>query len=409
MAKLSAEADELYVKCMEVAATTADPSAREFTQVELEALTAWSSEVLLRLITELTDHLLMRSFKVSNQIHWCCRSKDLAASLSTLSEQERIVFGHIEDSNIVGVWVKRIKAITQIPPNEVQKAVGKLERMGLVKGIRSVNNLAQRLYMLAHLAPSEKVTGGSFYDNGVLDESMVEEMRNLIVFHVRTRSWIDARRKARQGSSTIDLEDDEHHDTSQSRKRKRAVESIEPGSESVNGKHKNEVFLDDSDSEDQAARQQIATGKKRKLDAGDIEDGGMPSKSRRREEARTYQLAYPHGYTNYPTVRSILEFLQGCEALRESKRQTLTVEEVQCLLNVLVWDDKLEKIRNGYRTVRGVEFSQPGASEFEPQNNLAGNGLTEVPCGRCQLFDLCQEGTKVSADSCVYYAEWIST
>ena len=36
-----------------------------------------------------------------------------------------------------------------------------------------------------------------------------------------------------------------------------------------------------------------------------------------------------------------------------------------------------------------------------------GNGLTEAPCGRCPVIDLCGKGGAINAASCVYYTEWL--
>jgi len=36
-----------------------------------------------------------------------------------------------------------------------------------------------------------------------------------------------------------------------------------------------------------------------------------------------------------------------------------------------------------------------------------GNGLTEVPCGRCPVFELCEEGGPVSPANCVYFDQWL--
>lgn len=36
-----------------------------------------------------------------------------------------------------------------------------------------------------------------------------------------------------------------------------------------------------------------------------------------------------------------------------------------------------------------------------------GNGLSEVPCGRCPVFNLCEVGGPVNAEECVYLDEWL--
>lgn len=270
-----------------------------------------------------------------------------------------MVFTIIEDADRTGIWIKKIKTVTNVPPNEVQKAVAKLEKVGYVKGFRSIKAPAQRMYMLAHLMPSDDVTGGSFFDAGELDQSLVEELYNLIIFRVRHESWIESKRRIKR--EAIHIDDDGH---------KRPRESIEDRHGST---------------------------KRRKHD---IED--LPKRS---EITEVVQLAYPAGTKDYPTAADVHEFIMTSNAMRESKKETLSVEEIQGLIDVLVWDDKLEKIRGGYRTVRGVDYRP--VLDDEPMD-VARNGLTDVPCGRCQVMGLCQEGTRVSAATCVYWQEWLT-
>ena len=69
---------------------------------------------------------------------------------------------------------------------------------------------------MAHLVPSEEVTGGTFYDAGDLDEGLIEELGNVIVFHVRQMSWGEQERsrrrrvkRERERSPPILIEDEE--------------------------------------------------------------------------------------------------------------------------------------------------------------------------------------------------------
>lgn len=34
-------------------------------------------------------------------------------------------------------------------------------------------------------------------------------------------------------------------------------------------------------------------------------------------------------------------------------------------------------------------------------------GWSEAPCGRCPVFDFCQEGGPVGPSGCEYYGEWL--
>ncbi|KAK6432166.1 34-kDa subunit of RNA polymerase III (C), partial [Oleoguttula sp. CCFEE 5521] len=208
--------------------------------------------------------------------------------------------------------------------------------------------------------PADDVTGGSFFDAGDLDESLVEELSNLIVFHVRGQSWVDVKRRSRR-EAPLDVDEEEGQERS---------------------------------------------GQKRHTGSGgDIEDA-PPAKQRKREPEVT-QMAYPAGSRGYPTAESIHDFVTNSNAIRPTKAASLTVQEVQGILKVLVWDGKLEKVGAGYRTCLGVSYKVPGSYDFDDREGEVGNGLTEAPCGRCPVFDLCAEGGPVNAGNCIYFDQWL--
>ena len=74
--------------------------------------------------------------------------------------------------------------------------------------------------------------------------------------------------------------------------------------------------------------------------------------------------------------------------------------EVSQLLDILCWDGRLEKIRNGrsYKAIRRVAGEDVAVLE---------NGLTESPCGRCPVFDICEDDGPVNARTCEYFQDWL--
>jgi DNA-directed RNA polymerase III subunit RPC6 len=50
---------------------------------------------------------------------------------------------------------------------------------------------------------------------------------------------------------------------------------------------------------------------------------------------------------------------------------------------------------------------QAGKETISMGAEATGNGLTETPCGRCPVFDLCEEGGPVSPSNCVYFVQWL--
>ena len=104
-------------------------------------------------------------------------------------------------------------------------------------------------------------------------------------------------------------------------------------------------------------------------------------------------LPMPPGYTGYPTLA---ETTKAINASGLTTGVVMKEAEMQQLLDVLCWDGRLEKIgsRKGYKSIR-----QTG-EEYE-------NGLTEAPCGRCPVFDVCEEGGPVNARTCEYFQDWL--
>jgi DNA-directed RNA polymerase III subunit RPC6 len=366
MSKLSPEGSQRHDACIKAAEASSEGLGKKhFSQHDLMKL--WDVPDIaqvLAAVNELTQHSLIRTLKADRTLVWAPRPKEVAAALSNFEKDERIIYEAIENSEATGIWLKRLKQNTGVAPGNVPKIIKKLETTQLIKSIKSVKSPAQRIYMLFHLAPAEDITGGSFFDAGDLDESLVEELSNLIVFHVRSQSWYDVKRKSRRerDSSPIDLDNDSGAETS---------------------------------------------GQKRKRNNGDIEDATPPRKRPSAPQPQITQLAYPVGSRQYPTAESIHNFVTNSNAIRPTKAASLTVREVQEIVNVLVWDDKLEKVAGGYRTCLGVSFKVPGAFDYDDRDDPVGNGLTEAPCGRCPVFDLCAEGGPVNASNCVYFDQWL--
>lgn len=220
--------------------------------------------------------------------------------------------------------------------------------------------------MLAHLAPSEDVIGGSWYSDGDLDTGLITEVGNLIIFHVGQSSWAEGKNKPRIKHERVTspaVVVDDAPTTNGSKKRKAS--------------HTNDI-------EEPPTKQH----KKRSRSSDPETDISTP---------------FAPGRT-YPTTAAIHTFITNAGILDPIKSSSLTVAEVQDVINVLVWDERLEKVGEGYRTVMGTKMQQDMHDDFE---DAAGTGLTQSPCGGCPVFDLCGKGGPVSADNCVYYARWL--
>ena len=104
-------------------------------------------------------------------------------------------------------------------------------------------------------------------------------------------------------------------------------------------------------------------------------------------------LPMPPGYTGYPTIP---EITKAINASGLTTGVVMKEAEMRQVMDVLCWDGRLEKIGTGrgYKSIRQVD------ENYE-------NGLTEAPCGRCPVFDICEEGGPVNARTCGYFQEWL--
>jgi DNA-directed RNA polymerase III subunit RPC6 len=103
------------------------------------------------------------------------------------------------------------------------------------------------------------------------------------------------------------------------------------------------------------------------------------------------------GFQGYPTLSEITRAINASGLSGVIMREA----EMGQLLDVLRWDGKIEKIPDskGYKAVRQV-----GAWDGA---NVA-KGVTEAPCGRCPVFDICEDNGPVNAKTCEYFEDWLN-
>ncbi|EWC43587.1 hypothetical protein DRE_01474 [Drechslerella stenobrocha 248] len=104
-------------------------------------------------------------------------------------------------------------------------------------------------------------------------------------------------------------------------------------------------------------------------------------------------VPFEAGYTGYPTLSAITTWVKN-SSLTEVD---LTEVDIKALLDVLIYDGKLERVIGGtaYKAIKKVEGG-------------GGHGFTEAPCGRCPVFDLCNEDGPINAANCVYFDKWLA-
>ncbi|KAB2574541.1 putative dna-directed rna polymerase iii subunit rpc34 protein [Lasiodiplodia theobromae] len=338
--------DQLYDKCAE------RPPGTIFFQEDLSLFNiAKDVEELVRICQELVDsHLFELLEKGHNNwdrvLCWRLRSREDAAKLRGMDPNERLVYSHISSAEDQGMWTRTIKAKTNFHQTVINKALKSLEGKRLVKSITSVKHPGRKIYMLAHLTPSEEVSGGPWHTDGELDIELIEQISTVILNYVEQNSWVEQK---------------PHHVSKADIKRK-----------------KEQAQRSASNAVPEAPKYRPALGR----------SGGL-------------LLPHPPGYRNYPTASSILEFIEKSGVI---EGVVIREMDLRSLLDNMVFDGKIERMgAMGYRSVRGA---MEAANDAELAEGY-GNGLTQAPCGRCPVFNLCEEGGPVSASNCEYFEEWL--
>ncbi|KAI0474148.1 RNA polymerase Rpc34 subunit [Xylariaceae sp. FL0804] len=386
---------QLYSACED--ASAGDPD-KLFTQEDLVALDVVPPKELKKLllvVTLLTNEKLFAPVHLQSGLAWRLRPEAEAAKYKQLTSHDQVlVYEIIDAAGAEGAWQQDIKRRLNLQDNALRKALRDLESKRLVAQFATVENMSKKMWIKTNVKPSSRATGGPWYTDQFLDEAFIDALQGVVM------SFIKDRGSYRSSSSKGDLH---HH------RRPGSASPVLPKKVISGG-----------------ASQAALKSRKRSADAMSRDDtsaGTTPAKATTtttNRRAAAVRLPLPAGYTEYPTTEDITAGLQAAEV---AKGQPLKREHVQELINVLLWDNRIEEVRLGgpggdpgsparvgYRAARVTKQNvslnaKPGSDDFwEPRTN----GLTTVPCGRCPVFELCEEGGPVWAGGCEYFDQWLA-
>ncbi|KAL4869705.1 hypothetical protein BDV12DRAFT_74884 [Aspergillus spectabilis] len=300
--------------------------------------------LLLQCTQSLVDQKLLRLLQGKNdRLAWKIIPREDAEKLQNLSPDESLVYNVIHSTGRSGIWVRAIQGRTNLHKSILDRCLKSLEGKNYIKSVHNVKFPSRKMYMLAGLAPSEDVTGGAWFTDGVLDENFIGVVSGFIEFTVSRKSWYEV----------------PVADKSRNKRLKTAVGSVEV----------------------------------------------------KKESGQKAYLPYPAGYKDYPTISMLTTAVNqsGITPVR------LGEESVTQLLEMLCYDNKLVALNNGevYKSVKNpdqIKAQQARKPDEDPSaadDRLVRNGMTEVPCGHCPVFNLCVPGGAVSPESCEYFETWI--
>lgn len=299
-----------------------------------------------------------------------------------------MVYSYVESAGAAGIWTKTIRAKTQLHIKVVEKSYKSLEQKGLIKQMKNVKNPGRKMYILSRLKPNEDATGGTWYTNDELDTALLENVATTIEAWVSRSSWVQV----------------EAQEPTIGQKRKTPSDGFD-----IKGK-----------------------GKAAANSATIHEDDRQRHKTKPKLEFKPY----PSTYLGYPTVHDITAAMNAQRVVTT----ILPVNAISQLVEVMVLDDKLIKRHRPptpgniaeeqeaddsggkvtmYRhltkpdvlikkmaTQRRARERNPKAIRELELEDIGLGGSTEVPCMRCPVFDICEDGGPVNAKTCTYWDDF---
>lgn len=255
----------------------------------------------------------------------------------------------------------------------------------------------RKMYILAGLQPNEDATGGPWFTDGVLDQELLDQLASQLEWKISQMSWKQ-------------ITDNKDHltgpDNVQSRKRK------EP-----------DAGFEHDQAKEKTRRKDAEDAAEALIDRNHHGSSSAKQKTLPQTSSKAY-VPHPAGYRKYPTLRELTDFVNKSRFVRED----IPEANMSQLLDIMAYDDRIIKITSSdgstpimykaRRTIPAIEverqFKEGRLDEDARMNairdfevaKLGNGGITEIPCGRCPVFDMCEVGGPVNPSNCVYFEEW---
>ncbi|KAK4226665.1 hypothetical protein QBC38DRAFT_479997 [Podospora fimiseda] len=348
--------------------------------------------LLLRVIQALTNDKLLIGVTNNQGIlaGWRYRSREDAKKYTSLPDETTVlVYQAIDEAGNDGIWKRTIENRVNITDAVMKTCIKILEQKGYIASMRSVENPNRKMYIRADLRPSDRATGGPWFnENGELDDHFIQELQGIVFEFIKEQGAYHQSKGASSNNGSL-------------KPPKNGAVTASPS---------------------------VVAGTKRpaqEMASDNVTPTATPVKpaapaTRVLKKPEIY-LPRPAGYKEYPTIPTITQYIHD---LGITSNVTLGESDIKQLVDILVYDGVVEKIkvgkRLGYRVIKPTKQClvpypdrakqrAAGINVDLPYTGLypESNGLTEAPCAKCPVFSLCEEGGTVSPSNCVYFLEWL--
>jgi DNA-directed RNA polymerase III subunit RPC6 len=274
----------------------------------------------------------------------------------SLTAEQEAVYSLIDEAGDDGVWTKAIKLKTNLHDATFRACIKHLESKSMISEMKSVEHPTRKMYIKSSLSPSDRATGGPWYTDGELDEEFIDMVMKILYDYIMKRTFYLSKSAMKEAQ----------------RSPKKVVKKMAP--------------------------EQIKAMRDQELGPRGVEPGQVDERTARRIR---YESLYPMpaGYQGYPTLNELTLFVENGQFFS----QILTANDIQTLLDIMCYDDKIERVVAGSE---GVAYKALRKSLLDEDE--ISSVLTEAPCGRCPVFDLCEEGGPVGPSNCEYFNDWLS-
>ncbi|KOS17858.1 putative DNA-directed RNA polymerase III subunit rpc6 [Escovopsis weberi] len=387
-AKLAVWKEALYDRCRE--------AGDMFSQDDLLRLDVIPNRDLLllaRVVQSLSDDKLFITMReASGQVFWKWRDKQEAHKYKQcVTDEQVMVYSLIDDSGGDGIWTQTLQKRLNMHDSVLKNAIKQLQGKGLIAPFKNVEHPNKKMYIKASIRPSDRATGGPWYTDQDLDEAFIEDLQRVVFDFIKRQSSYHS---THGGSSSA------------------AAAAAARSATQVPKKGVLKAHPPDKGKKRDAAEMETAAAATHTTTAAAGAPRAKSSSAAAHRDAALLPL--PAGYTGYPTVRDIARLLSSSGITNNT---ILSEGDVKKLVDVLVWDELVEPVKIagkvGYRVSRiAKQSTESWAGREDPSGRDGGpelyvSPLAEAPCGRCPVFDLCEEGGPVGPSNCEYFKKWL--
>ncbi|KAM9971426.1 hypothetical protein ACTFIW_011404 [Dictyostelium discoideum] len=102
-------------------------------------------------------------------------------------------------------------------------------------------------------------------------------------------------------------------------------------------------------------------------------------------------------------LADIITYLR--KVAEEATSQSLGPEDIQALVNTVIYDGDIEEMRD---TRMGAMLGRRSGILYKPTKTpIPVNNFCNMPCGNCPVFDICSDNGLVSPKRCVYFKQYL--